>query len=71
MMECDEMGWDVIGWVNMECHGGGWDNMVWYGMVWEACSTIEVHPNFSEAPHLRSSIPHPKTDLSKNQIAAR
>ena len=29
----------------------------------------EVHPNFSEAPHLRGSIPHPKTDFSKNQIA--
>ena len=33
-------------------------------------STIEVHPNFSEAPHFRSSIPHPKTDFSKNQIAS-
>ena len=32
---------------------------------------IEVHPKFSEAPHLRSSIPHPKTDFSKNQIASR
>ena len=32
---------------------------------------IEVHPNFSEAPHLRSSIPPPKTDSSKNQIASR
>ena len=31
-------------------------------------STIKIHPNFSEAPHLRSSIPtvsHPKTDSSK------
>ena len=28
-------------------------------------STIEVHPNFSEAQYLRSSIPHPKTDLNK------
>ena len=35
------------------------------------CSTIEVHPNFSEAPFLRSSIPLPKTDFSKNQIASR
>ena len=34
-------------------------------------STTEVHPKFSEAPHLRSSIPHPKTDFSKNQIASR
>ena len=34
-------------------------------------STIEVHPTFSEAPHLRSSIPHPKTDFSKKQIASR
>ena len=33
-------------------------------------STIEVHPNFSEAPHLRSSLPHPKTDLTKNRIAS-
>ena len=31
-------------------------------------STIEVHPNFSEAPHLRSSLPHPKADLSKTRI---
>ena len=33
---------------------------------------IEVDPEFSEAPHLRSSIPHPKTDFSKksNCIAA-
>ena len=28
-------------------------------------STVEVHPNFSEAQYLRSSIPHPKTDLNK------
>ena len=28
-------------------------------------STIEVDPNFSKAPHLRSSIPHPNTDVSK------
>ena len=34
-------------------------------------STIEVPPDFSEAPHSRSPIPHPKTDLSKNQIASR
>ena len=32
---------------------------------------IEVPPKFSEAPHLRSSIPHPKTDFSKNQIASQ
>ena len=29
-------------------------------------SVIEVHPT-----HLRSSIPHPKTDVSTNQIASR
>ena len=34
-------------------------------------STIEVHPIFSEALHFRSSIPHLKTDFSKNQIASR
>ena len=33
-------------------------------------STIEVHPTFSEAPRVRSSIPHPRTDFSKNQIAS-
>ena len=33
--------------------------------------TIEVHPNFSESPPLRSSTPHPNTDLRKNQIASR
>ena len=26
---------------------------------------IEVHPFFSEAPHLGSSMPHPKTDSSQ------
>ena len=34
-------------------------------------STIEVHPNLSEAPHLGSSIPHPKPDFSENPIASR
>ena len=34
-------------------------------------SAIEVHPNISEASHLRSSIPQPKTDFRKNQIAPR
>ena len=34
-------------------------------------STVEVHPETSEAPHLRSSIPRPGNDLSKNQIASR
>ena len=34
-------------------------------------STIEVHPEFSEAPHLRSFILHPKTDFGKNQITSR
>ena len=28
-------------------------------------STIEIHPKFSEAPHSRSSIPHPKTGLQQ------
>ena len=32
-------------------------------------SKIEGHPDFSDAPDSRSSIPHPKTDSSKNQIA--
>ena len=31
-------------------------------------SPIEVHPEFSEAPHLRSSIPHTKTDFSKIKL---
>ena len=34
-------------------------------------STIEVHPNFSEAPHVRSSIPLPKPEFSRNQNASR
>ena len=34
-------------------------------------STIEVHPKYSEFTPLRSSIPHPKTDFSKNQNASR
>ena len=29
---------------------------------------IEVHPDFSEAPHIRSSIAHPKTDLAKIKL---
>ena len=33
--------------------------------------TIEFHLKNSEAPHLRSPIPLPKTDLSKNQLASR
>ena len=35
-------------------------------------STIELHPIFSEAPHVRSSMPHPKTDLKQKsyRIAA-
>ena len=36
----------------------------------EARSTIEVNPNFSEAPHLRSSTPHPKTDFGKKYNAS-
>ena len=34
-------------------------------------STIEVHPKLSEAPHLRSSIPRPKIDFSKNKNTSR
>ena len=34
-------------------------------------STIEVRPTFSEAPHVRSSIPHPKTDISRSQNKSR
>lgn len=34
-------------------------------------SSIEFPPIFSEAPHLRSPIPHPNTDFSQNQIASR
>ena len=33
-------------------------------------STIDVHPNCFEAPHLRSSIPHPKTDFNKIYLCA-
>ena len=36
-------------------------------------STTEVYPNFSEDPHLRSSIlivSHPKTGFNKNAIAS-
>ena len=41
------------------------------GVAGRRRSTIEVHTNFSEAPHLRSSIPLPKTDFSKTQHASR
>ena len=33
-------------------------------------STVEVHPELSEAPHLRSSLPHPKNDIGKTQLLA-
>ena len=33
-------------------------------------STIQVHPNFSEDPHFRSSIPLPKTHYSKSKLHA-
>ena len=33
---------------------------------WRGVLTLEVHPEFSEAPDLRSSLPHPKKELSKN-----
>ena len=29
--------------------------------------SIEVHPKFSEAPHLRSSIPYPKTGINQRK----
>ena len=32
---------------------------------------IEVHPKISEAPQLRSSMPHPKTEFSKNLVDRR
>ena len=34
-------------------------------------STIEVHPKFTENPHLRNSTPHPKTDASINEMESR
>ena len=34
-------------------------------------STLEVRPEFSDAPHLSSSMSHPKTDFSKDRIAFR
>ena len=47
---------------------GPWFNV--NDVCWLRRSTIEVHSTFSEAPHLRNSIPHPKTDFSKKQIAS-
>ena len=51
------MGW-VGGWV-----GGLVDGfpVVLSLVLMKRRSTIEVHPVFSEAPHLSSSIPHPDT----------
>ena len=40
-------------------------------MAAERRSTIESHPDFPEAPHSKSSIPHSKTDFNKNEIASR
>ena len=40
-------------------------------MLYRSRSTIEVHLNVSDVPHLRSSIPHPKTDFSKKRHASR
>ena len=34
-------------------------------------STIKVHPDFSEAPHFRSSIPHQNPDYSNIPMASR
>ena len=34
-------------------------------------STIEVHPNFSEAPHVKGFIPHLKTGSSNNKVTPR
>lgn len=42
-----------------------------YTMVKHRSFTIEIHADFSEAPHLSSSIPQPKTDYSENQISSR
>ena len=39
-------------------------------MILGVSSAIGVHPNYSEARHLRSSVPHSKPDISKNQIAS-
>ena len=48
--------------------GGAVDTRIDFGAhpEIEACSTIEVHPKVSGAhPHLRSSIPYPKTDFQQ------
>ena len=37
----------------------------------QTCSTIEIRPIISEAPHLRSYTPHPKPDFSQNEFASR
>ena len=42
-----------------------------YPMADPRRSMIEVYPKLSEAPHLRSSIPPPKIDSSKNRNASR
>ena len=34
----------------------------------ESLSTIEVHPEFSEASHWRSSAPHPKLTSAKREL---
>ena len=58
--------------LSVGCGGVAVDNTGGGGPDTEGrCSTIKVRPKFSEAPHLSSSIPHPKTDFSKSQIASR
>ena len=44
--------------------------LVVVGFPWRRF-TIKVHPNKYEAPHFRSSTPHPKTDFSENQNESR
>ena len=46
------------------------ENLSRWKLPWRR-ATIEIHPSSSEAPQLRSFIPHSKTNFSKNQIASR
>ena len=52
-------------WLGVACASGH------KGCIKGRRSTIEVHPKFSEAPHLRNSIPLPETDFCISQNASR
>ena len=74
----EQFGWDLDGWVTAKphvltccCLQQTITSLQVDRGILRRRSRINVHPNFSEAPYLRSSMPHPKPDFGKIQIASR